>query len=168
MLFPKTMFKKTTLFPLFLMGILFSLKTNAQSSINSSNAYLEQSTGSISYSIGQLQQATFLKDGNMLTQGFQQPLLLISSTDNLAALGLEIKAFPNPTSAQLQLKFTKGFAPNEYQVQLYDLFGRLHLQTKLSAAQSEIDLSNQAGGTYLIRLLSKGQAIHTFKILKTK
>lgn len=162
------MFKKTILFYLLLLGILFSIKTNAQSSLNSSNAYLEQPTGSISYTLGQVQQATFVKDGRMLTQGFQQPLLLISSITSLAALGLEIKAFPNPTTAQLQLKFTKGFDPNEYQVQVYDLFGRLHLQTNLSAAQSEIDLRNKASGTYLLRLLAKGQAIHTFKILKTK
>lgn len=162
------MFKKITFLTCLTIGLLFSVKTNAQTSVNSSNAYLEQATGSISYSLGQIQQATFVKNGTMLSQGFQQPLLLINSIISLAALGLEIKAFPNPTSAQLQLAFTKGFNQGQYQIQLYDLFGRLHFQTELAAPQSAIDLSDQAGGTYLLRLLSKGQTIHTFKILKTK
>lgn len=162
------MFKKITFLTFLAVGLCWPSTASAQTSVNSSNAYLEQATGSISYTLGQIQQATYVKEGTMLTQGFQQPFLLISSITSLPKLGLEIKAYPNPTMAQLQLVFTKGFQPEAYRVQLYDLFGRLHFQTNLEAAQSEINLSNKASGTYLLRLLSNDQVIQTIKILKTQ
>jgi hypothetical protein len=162
------MFKKITFLILLVIGLFVSQKTNAQTIISSSGASYKQASGSISFTLGQIQQATLIKDGTILSQGFHQPFLLISGITSLPDLGLEIRAFPNPTTAQLQLNFTKGFDPDQYQIQLYDLFGHLHFQTKLSTAQSEIDLSNKTSGTYLLKILSKGQAIHTFKILKAK
>ncbi len=74
-------------------------------------------------------------------------------------------AFPNPTVGQFTIAFdeeTTGVA------QVFDLQGRLVATQALnSALRADFDLSEQAGGTYLVRIVAGGE-IRTVKVVLHK
>lgn len=72
-----------------------------------SGGFLSNSTGSLSYTIGETMVTTLKKDSNMLTQGFQQgkgqsgtSVLRLNSGNSL------IQMFPNPASSFIEIRLT--------------------------------------------------------------
>jgi hypothetical protein len=68
----------------------------AQQIVTTGGDYHQNSSGSISYTIGELAIETFSKTNNILTQGFHQTNLIAVAINELKGLDFEISAFPNP------------------------------------------------------------------------
>ena len=78
-------------------------------------------------------------------------------------LSYEAIVFPNPTEDILNIK-TQAFENVMYS--LYDAQGKLVIQNKLSAAQTLIQVSHLAAGSYSLILNNKTQKLKTFNLIK--
>lgn len=75
----------------------------------------------------------------------------------------KLLVFPNPTTGLFKLKFTAGFEPNS-EVKIINSSGQMVGLYKCdSAAELQIDLSNQPKGLYLVRLIS-GEKVFVQKV----
>ena len=150
--------------PLFIFG--FSHFSFSQEIIASGGEHFENMEGSISWTIGKFIHETLSNNELILSQGFHQPEIIVNSIADFPELGLKLKAYPNPAENWMQLEFSEGFSQETFQVQLIDLFGRLHLEQELADPITKFDFSNLSSGAYLLRIQGNGQAVHTFKVVK--
>ena len=100
---------------------------------------------------------------NILTQGFHQGILKVTtSVENLA---IETKVYPNPTTQFLIIELDKSV---DADLLVYDINGRLVLQDKLiDQSRKELDFSFLKQGNYLLHInISDKQSI--YQINKTK
>jgi len=126
---------------------------------------------SLEWTIGELAVATYFADGQMLTEGFHQPLLSVdlifppgAGTDDLV-----VTIAPNP------VKYTLGIEIIDPQkrileLQLVDAQGRLVEQTKMDAhiQNLEFDMSNYASGFYVLRIIDPASQtlLEAYKVAK--
>ncbi len=158
-------FMKKLIFTLFFAAGFTSLGLYAQQAVVSSGNYHENEDLSISWSLGETVIETFVSDDFILTQGFQQTSLIVTSVDDIAGLDLGLSAYPNPTSDYLTLSL-KGEAPENITYELYDLAGRHFLSGELKDATKDISFRAMDPGIYFLRVNAGGQPVKTFKIVK--
>jgi len=139
----------------------------AQESINASGATLSGSTGSISYSIGQVVYQTHSIPGASFAEGVQQPyeISTVSGID-IPEIVLQFSAYPNPTSDLLNLSIG-NYQAQHLTLQLYDVAGKLLLDETISGPNTVIDMGRFALATYYLTIIESQRAIKTFKIIKT-
>jgi len=158
------MMRHSCLFVLISLGLLSNIL--AQETITNGGEHFEKAEGSISWTLGQLSHETLGSEDFILSQGFHQPTVIISSIVDLPQLKLKLRAFPNPTTQRMQLEFTEGFRSETFRAQLIDQFGRLYLEQALNDPLTDLDFSKLSSGVYLIRIQGNGRAVHTFKVIK--
>ena len=151
---------------MFLIGMFLIGITNAQENTTASGGDISGTGGSASYSIGQVFY-TYETGGNAsLSQGVQVPYE-ITIVDGVVENGvnLDMVAFPVPTQGILNLYIAdyKG-EPLTYQV--FNTIGKLIELDRVSNNNTEIDLSKQPTGTYIVCVIGKKNSIKTFKVIK--
>ncbi len=120
------------------------------------------STVQLDWTLGELMTET-IAGTIVLTQGFHQGNLILTSVEDLAGNIGTIKVYPNPTTGSISVdKETIG----EIQLVIMDMKGSIVLQENLSASFSEIDLSQLPGGLYVLRLSDGKQAARSIRIKK--
>ena len=153
------MFRKIALFALI---IIFRINLFSQDVISSQGDTYKDSFASIEFTIGEIVTNTETDGTNDLTQGFHQSnWSLVGVVDH--DLSYEAIVFPNPTEDILNIK-TQAFENVMYS--LYDAQGKLVIQNKLSAAQTLIQVSHLAAGSYSLILNNKTQKLKTFNLIK--
>jgi Secretion system C-terminal sorting domain len=156
--------KKTILFALF---YLFSVVSSfAQQSVHIAGGEIKNTTGSISYSIGQANYINTRDNKNTLTQGVQQPyeISIISDVDNLNKQ-FNISLFPNPTLNTITVTINETDA-SDFKSQLFDMNGKLLLQKESMESKSDLDMTTMAAGTYILKIENKYHSTNSFKIIK--
>lgn len=123
---------------------------------------------SLSWTLGELV-ITTVESGSgdmILTQGFQQSMLVIDAIQKNPDLGVEVTVFPNPTSELVNISFA---APLDGETELYlnSAAGRLVYNNKMMPGEllKQINLQQYPGGTYILRI-QNGIRINTYKIIK--
>ena len=138
--------------------------------IASDGGYSVVTGGSLSWTIGEPISETYSVVGNFLTQGFQQPsVLLVGTTDPTEIPNLFV--FPNPAYNQLFIDPT-DLTAGHYSVKVFDLLGKQLSTYEFTRASglsdpwslSLLDLSN---GMYMIRIASSSFE-HSTRFIKTK
>jgi hypothetical protein len=117
----------------------------------------------LSWTLGETVTNTFSQT-SMLTQGFHQPDLLITSlSESPAALILDI--YPNPTMdfLNLNLKNTTGIRSLE----LFAIDGQLVYSCRTLNSFEKVDMSEYQSGTYLLTVRDEHSAVNTFRIIKS-
>lgn len=79
---------------------------------------------------------------------------------------IEVKIYPNPTQGQLKIELSDYKDKEVLSFQLYDMNGRLLINTKKSEATNELDLSRFANGTYILRMVRNGKP-SSWRIIKS-
>ncbi len=134
-----------------------STYTIASTGINFSNDNL-----SISSTLGDLMIKTLQSTDLILTQGFQQPLLLGTGISKNTYLW-DIKTYPNPVTKELSIIFQLE-KPSDLNLNITDLTGKRILIQELKnfPAQYEynLDLSNLKNGIYILKIYSADYKIH--------
>lgn len=133
----------------------------AQDSWNSLGADLENPTGKISCSIGQVFTENVNSAGYIQFQGVQIPFLnsdlfvqTISDTDLIV--------FPNPASNVLNVKASTSF----HVLSIRDLSGRVVLEINASTLNSsQIELSNLSNGAYFLEVNIQ-ETLHSIPFIK--
>lgn len=81
------------------------------------------------------------------------------STDDFSAKTL--KVYPNPVKNTLFLEYAKNISS----VAVFNIIGQQVIAKSINANQSQIDMSNLAAGTYLVKVTSDNQ-VKTIKVVK--
>jgi hypothetical protein len=114
----------------------------------------------IAWTVGEI----ILRNNNpsILTDGFHQGELLVTSTINLYPL-LEINIYPNPTISSIHIKhdYTR-----QLNFQLVDISGRPLRKGSLNTNMSSIDVSDFQSGNYFLLLFDTHTLLSTSKIIK--
>jgi len=138
---------------------------NAQHVISSSGSTLKNSTGSLSFTVGELVIDTKNAGATTITQGFHQTKLTITAMNNLRKQNFSISAFPNPTNDFVNLKIEKGEI-RDVEFTLFDLQGKVLSNRKIESTNTEVSFSGYNSGNYLLKVIQNGKEIQTLKIVK--
>ncbi len=149
-----------------LFSLFFCLAGNAQQSINTSGGNGSGAGGSFSYTIGQIDNVSAKGTGGSIDQGVQQAFEIeVLGTDTFANINLEMKAYPNPTTANLNLKIT-NYSIENLNYQLFDISGRIISKNKITSEETTISMENLSAGNYLLQIAENEKTLKTFKIAK--
>lgn len=147
-----------------LLGMAGALRAQSLSPEVVATAGETYSSGTVivDWTLGEIMTESY--DGTLvLTQGFHQPELKITSIKTpLADLG-PVKVYPNPSTGRISIEREKS---GELQVLLLDMSGRVILQQQTAAVLTELELSHLATGIYILRLSDGKQASRTIRIEK--
>jgi hypothetical protein len=152
---------------LFVLPIFVGAQSISTEVIASSGEHFENGSVQLSWTLGEIVVDTYNSGGNILTQGFHQPELLITSIEELSELDLTVNIFPNPAADFINIEFTGN--KTDMIVELFDMRGKEVTRLDLSAYQMEtgINVSNIGSGGYLLRLTEEnGKYISTYQIQK--
>ena len=122
----------------------------------------------LSWTLGEAVTATFIGgDSAVLTQGFHQTNLIITSVEDLAAQ-IELRVYPNPVRDALQVRWE--VLSEALTLELLDIQGRPLQMARpgLQSTSHQLVLSSYPSGTYLLRIRTERQLIKTYQILKIK
>jgi hypothetical protein len=137
----------------------------AQEVVATAGSTFSNTSGSISYTIGEGVANTLTKGDKTITQGFQQGNLSVSVVSVLKDLDFSISVFPNPTSDVLTLKLNKEDMTG-LKYLLFDMNGRLLSQKNLETNETTINVNQLNNGLYLIKVQDSMKELKTFKIVK--
>ncbi len=136
----------------------------AQEAVSSAGNYQENAGISISWTLGEPVIETLHSENIILTQGFQQANITVTSVDEWLQLDFNITAYPNPASEILNIHIEE--MQDKLFFTLYDLSGKTINSGKISGNDHQIDVSFLIDGTYFLRITSGTQMLKTFKIVK--
>ena len=136
-----------------------------QANTVSAGGDVETSSGSLSYTVGQIDYLTATGSGGTATQGVQQPyeLFILGSVNN--TVSLSAKAFPNPALDHVQLWIDEVNSRHLSYV-LNDQNARLILSGQISQQLTEIPMRGLTTATYFLNVYDGKRKIQTFKIVK--
>jgi hypothetical protein len=155
--------KETFLF--FLFYVIIHITSSGQQVVTTSGDFYQNTNGSISWTLGEIMTDTYTNNQSVLTQGFQQPNLKVTSITELPGLDYSITAFPNPAKEFVKLKIEKEDV-NGMQYDLLDMSGKVIESKKIQNSETEISFADLIPATYFIRITENDIEIKIFKIVK--
>jgi hypothetical protein len=132
--------------------------------VSASGASFKQSSGYITYTIGELVTTTLTVPGKVLTQGFLQtglPKSWAVAVEDMPDFDLSV--YPNPVNDVLymQVDLLPGL-----QYTLHDVTGVMIAQGSVLDERTEIDFSYLSPAIYILRVFDNNQQIRIFQIVK--
>lgn len=132
-----------------------------QQNITASGTDISSSSGSISYSVGQIDYISADNGTNSINLGVQQPIEFYSvNVEELELLGL--KFFPNPTSSQLTIECSN--CKDQMSFIIFDSNGKEVLAFEKQNASTVVNIEQLAAGSYTIS--EKGNTNSLIKFIK--
>jgi hypothetical protein len=154
--------KKLLLILLCLPFIGFGQITSPSVISSSGNSY---SNGNIimDYTLGEIVVETHTNGSTILTQGFHQEVLEI--TTKIVNIDIKTKVYPNPTTSILIVELEKNVNAD---IMVYDINGKLVIKDRLNNEQKkQLDFSFLKQGNYLLHInIADKQSV--YQINKTK
>ena len=137
-----------------------------QSNTVSSGGNATGASGSVSYTIGQIDYISSNSASGNTNQGVQQPYeISISNGLNDVANEISLSIGPNPAIDNLTLTF-KSDETDIYRFELFDQNAKeLLVKTNLKKVET-IDMSPYSVGTYQLKISGTNRSQKTFKIIK--
>jgi hypothetical protein len=151
-----------TSFILLTSSICFS-QTNTLQVIGSAGNTATNSNTQLSWTIGEPITNTATNTNSILTQGFNQSVLVITAIDDNQNSNITIS--PNPTADFVIISINENDLQNA-QYLLHDINGKLVLQNKITDKQTKLSFIELANSTYFVDVVTKNQKTKTFKIIK--
>lgn len=133
--------------------------------LSSSGGSGQNAQGSLAWTIGEPVTATVSDGTSTLTQGFQQPTLLIATAQNENIDAQNLIVYPNPTADFVTLKFDHS-KEAQYNFRVYDSAGKLVNEGKATSANPNISFQGYASGQYSISLQSLNLKQQSISIIK--
>lgn len=137
-----------------LLTCFFPLFTLAQSIgpqvIASAGTSYQNGNTQLSWTLGEMAGATWSNGSTILTEGFHQPEVMITSIGPIS-MDDGIRVFPVPTAANLTVQLPEHLINSN--MQLMDTEGKLVREQRLSASNNNLALEGLSQGIYLLRLV---------------
>jgi hypothetical protein len=142
-----------------------SMLLYGQEVLATGGGFHQNSSASISFTIGEPVIETFQTPDNTLTQGFQQTKLIVTGIDMVESTDFSLNVFPNPTQNNLNIHVTSE-KPLQLQVQLFNINGALLFEEKHKQNPVQLDMKFLPPGNYLLRVSDENLHTNTYKIVK--
>ncbi len=150
----------------FICITLFPPALQAQESPTVSGGVATGTSGSVSFSIGQvLYKSQTGTNGYSITEGVQQPYEISIVYGIPESSNLNISVYPNPTTNYLAIK-TDNYKSPKLQFFVIDINGQILKEAKIRQNKTLIKTDNWVTGTYFIKITNNKNHIKTFKIIK--
>lgn len=160
--------KKLSILTIAVCGFGFA---NAQSIspevIASSGDHYVAGNAQLSWTLGEPVIETVSAGSNIITQGFHQTNLTVTSIDETVN-NLDVSIYPNPTSDRVIISIPDNV--NDFSLELYDVKGQLVMTKKMNRNenQTQMDVSQLANSYYMLKLVAPQiNYTSTHKIQKT-
>lgn len=157
--------KSLLFFVLIILIVRLTPSIQAQEVIATSGNFFQNENVTISWTLGEPIIETFSSADMILTQGFQQPVLIVSTLIEEPGLDFQITAFPNPTNAHVNIS-TDALQGESLMYRVYDMQGRFIVSNLLEGTQTRVAFDDYPPGTYFIRITRDEKPVKTFKIIK--
>lgn len=146
--------------------LLFPLLCKAQNNTVASGATASGTTGSATYTVGQIVYITNSSTTGTASQGVQQAFEITTlSTSEIPEIQLLASVYPNPTT-QLVTLSVKNYDLTDLKFTLYDVLGKVIRTDLVLQEETPIDLGNQQAGLYFLKIDNTTSELKTFKIIK--
>ncbi len=89
---------------------------------------------------------------------------IITGTENVLVENVAVKVYPNPFQEQTTIEVEVGNY-QEFVLKVYDMMGRMVLQTNASNNKIQIQRMDLQQGIYIYRLEADGELVNTGKIV---
>lgn len=134
--------------------------------ISTAGTSFSNSSSILEWTLGEPVTSTLSNSSTILSQGFHQPNLLVTTIDN-AVTNYSLTLFPNPTVDFVQLQI-QNLANEIILIDLFTIEGKLLQSQQInSSANLQIDMSNYHSGTYLLSLKNNSDKIKSYQIIKS-
>ena len=150
------------------MTFCFSMATAyGQSAIPAAGGLATGSSGTVTYTVGQVTYSTFTGTSGSVAQGVQQPweISAVTAIEKTQGITLEMSVYPNPTGGVLKL-IIRDIDDKNLRYRLYDMNGLLLQDKKIDSEETEISLQDYSSTIYFLRIAKNKQDIKVFKIVK--
>lgn len=145
------------------MGMAQSIEPQV---IASAGEHFDNGTTQLSWTLGEVVIDTYDNGTNILTQGFHQTELTVTSIEEVLS-NISLNMYPNPTSELLNIELGNNEA--DINLQLFDMGGKLVYSDKIEAYQTKfvLPMNTVATGNYLVQMQSvDGKMNTTHKVMK--
>lgn len=157
--------KQKKIIPLLFL-LIGSLHLHAQEAVATSGSNATGSSGSVSYTIGQVAYTTPAGSTGSVAQGVQQPFEIFTLTGaEFSNITVNAVAYPNPTHSTLTIAIT-NYSLESMKYQLIDIMGRAIMENSISEPETLLNMDTLPAATYLLKLVDNNREIKTFKIIK--
>jgi hypothetical protein len=156
--------------------LLFSFKSISQSTnnimgtLNASGNDAIGSTGTVTYSIGQVFYTYIGQSIYNVAQGIQHDEVTektLTTKPEIVEPKTDIFIFPNPTVDYVSINMEGYDSENgQRSYQLYDLQGRLLKQNTINQSETQVSLTDLSASLYILQLYVDNKVLKTFKIIK--
>jgi hypothetical protein len=140
----------------------------AQDALTATGGNVSGSTGSVSYSIGQIAYVAESGTTGSAAEGVQQPyeIYTITGIEEASQITLIASAYPNPATDFIILK-TEGYTTANLTYQLYGSNGQLLESRKIEGNETRICMSTHPAASYFLIVTNNDNELKTFKITKS-
>jgi len=148
-------------------AILFALQVLSQQTIPATGGDASGTSGSVSYTVGQIVYSSNTGTNGSEHQGVQQPyeISVITQVEDAIEIQLSMLVYPNPTTESVVLNIGTISTENMH-LSLFDINGKLlHFQEVISF-ETIIDMKSYEKGVYFLKVNVKNHALKSFKIVK--
>ena len=90
---------------------------------------------------------------------------LIVSIEEIQTSTIATSIYPNPTSDRLNIQIDETYKFSQLNIQLFDLNGRLVVDTRTANNLTNINLSGLGKGVYILRITDNNELINTSKLI---
>lgn len=151
----------------FSLFFLCRINVFGQELISSTGGHITKNDIQISWAIGEPVIETFQNNNLILTQGVHQPLLVVTFVNEIPESSLFVSAYPNPTQDKVNIRINNSVG-EELMYSLFDLNGKLLVESKIIEDITTVSMINYAPATYLLKIGGHSNSIKTFQIVKTR
>jgi hypothetical protein len=154
--------QKTLLFT----ALVFSFLTYAQQNTVSTGSEDSNASGSITYSIGQIDYIASSNASTFINQGVQQPFEIVTLSGNeIKDIQINAEVYPNPSVNHLIISL-QNYNYENLSYRLFDIRGREIIADKIANSETIVNMQPYASAAYILKLVDNNKEIKTFKILK--
>jgi hypothetical protein len=159
----KNMIRFGTLF----LPMILVLGLQAQQAVLSASNETSGSTGTVSYSVGQVAYILNAGTGGFLIQGVQQPFeyQFHIGIEETTMAPLKCFIYPNPASNYTKLKIERQELKN-FSYQLYNMNGFLLQNMKIVSQEVSISVEDLAPASYNLTVSENERPLQSFIIIK--
>jgi len=163
---------KLVLLFLFGLGLTGIQAQEIHQTIAATGGNASGTTGTVSYSVGQLVYATNIGTTGSVSQGVQQPyeISVVTAIEEAKGINLLVSAYPNPASDYLILSIDENVKSGQdltlLSYQMYDIQGKLLQNQEITENRTTIDMGNLGPATYFVKVVQGNKEVKTFKIIK--
>lgn len=156
-----------TQYILFFVFLIISAASPAQqiapSVISAAGEHEAGNEYQVSWTLGEPIIQTVSNGKYVLTQGFHQGTIEISSGIETKSDPFGITIYPNPVNEQLFIQFERK--PHLIQIEIFDMAGQKLISRDINTSGQSVNLHELSAGTYILKIQSDNY-FETYKILK--